>query len=165
MLIAGTQKLSLVDYPGHLAAVIFTAGCNFRCGYCHNPGLVLFDGRETIATEDFLSELSRRRNMIEGVVISGGEPTLFPDLPEFAESLKEMGFLVKLDTNGSDPDMVFRMLRDRVIDYVAMDVKTSLSRYEEVTGVKGIAPLIEESIRWIMLSCVPYEFRTTCVPG
>lgn len=165
MRLAGLQKLSLVDYPRHLASVVFVQGCNFRCGYCHNPELVTQEKDFGLAAEDVLADIRSRKGMIEGVVITGGEPTLFPGTYEFIERIKEMGLLVKLDTNGSNPAMLLELLRDKYIDHVAMDIKTSLSKYHLVTDIPDIGKNIIESAMWVMLSTIPYEFRTTCVPG
>ncbi|MFC1643731.1 anaerobic ribonucleoside-triphosphate reductase activating protein [Candidatus Omnitrophota bacterium] len=165
MIIAGLQNLSLVDYPGHLASVVFVQGCNFRCGYCYNPDLVTLDKHFDFSEEDIFDSITRRKEMIEGVVITGGEPTIYKDLPDFVRRLKNEGFKVKLDTNGSNPAQLEYMLRASLLDYIALDIKTSLPKYTIVTDQKGIEEAVSESIRLTMLSTVPYEFRTTCVPG
>ena len=165
MRIAGLQKLSLVDYPGHLAAVVFLQGCNFRCGYCHNPGIITLDQDFGCDTEDVLSEIARLKDKIEGVVVTGGEPTMTPELIDLIDRIKKTDLLVKLDTNGSDPSMLAELYRLRLVDYIALDIKTSLGKYGLVTDVKGIADTVAESVMWLKLSYISSEFRTTCVPG
>ena len=165
MIIAGSQKLSLVDYPGHLSSVVFLQGCNFKCAYCQNPDLIPYAEKFEFSEKDFFDHISGRKKMIEGVVVTGGEPTIHSDLPVFLKKIKNAGFKVKLDTNGSDPRMLEQLIRDTVLDYVAMDIKTSFSKYSDVSNVPGIAEKVIESISLILLSTTPYEFRTTCVPG
>lgn len=163
MNIQGLQKLTLLDYPGHMACTVFTGGCNFRCPYCHNSGLVLAPhSSEGITTEEFFAFLDSRRGKLEGVCITGGEPTLQPDLPEFLRRIHASGFLVKLDTNGSNPKLLATLLEEKLVDYVAMDIKNCLSRYGETVGVPNYSTAnVEESIR-LLLSCdIDYEFRTT----
>ncbi len=165
MVIAGLQNLSLVDYPGHLALTVFVQGCNFRCGYCHNPELVTLDAQFECTEEQVLACISNRKDKIEGVVITGGEPTLYRDIPDFAKEVKKMGLKVKLDTNGSNPDRIMGLLRASLIDYVSIDIKTAPSRYDLVTDSENMADHLSESVYTVMLSTIPYEFRTTCVPG
>lgn len=165
MVIAGLQNLSLVDFPGYLASTVFVQGCNFRCGYCQNPDLVTLDKPFKFPEQRIFDLVTRRKKMIEGIVISGGEPSIYDDLPVFAKRIKEQGFKVKLDTNGSNPDQLEQMFRDRLLDYVALDLKTSFPKYNLVTDRPDIEEAVSESIRFIMLSTVPYEFRITCVPG
>ncbi len=165
MMIAGLQNLSLVDFPGHLASAVFMQGCNFRCGYCHNPDLVTFEKRFNCSKKEVLDFISRRKEMIEGVVITGGEPTLYNDLTDFMSRIKDMGFKIKLDTNGSHPARIRDILQSGLVDYMALDIKTSFGRYSLITGQENIGEAVSESIRHIMLSMIPYEFRTTCVPG
>jgi len=160
--IGGLQKVSFIDYPGKISAIIFTQGCNFRCPYCHNPELVdssLFD--EPLDIEEIFSFLKSRKGKIDGVVITGGEPTIQPDLKEFIKEIKQMGFFVKLDTNGTNPDVVRELLRDRMIDYIAMDIKAPLEKYKDVVRVNLNIDDIKESISLIMSSSIDYEFRTT----
>jgi len=164
MKIAGLRNLSLVDFPGQLAATVFVQGCNFRCGYCHNPELIE-PGEGTIGEKEVLDRICRRNKIIEAVVITGGEPTIFPDLGDFARDIKEKGFKVKLDTNGANPYNLEGLFRKWSVDYVALDIKTSLDKYHLVTDNKNIREVILKSIYLIMLSTVPYEMRTTCVPG
>jgi pyruvate formate lyase activating enzyme len=160
--IGGLQKVSMIDYPGKLSAVIFLSGCNFHCPYCHNPELAAVAAVTRIAEEDVMSYLDARRNLLDGVVISGGEPTLQPGLPDLCRALKACGYAVKLDTNGSVPDMLQALIRDRLIDCIAMDVKTDPDRYAPVLCTPDPAAAIRASIALIMRSGLPYEFRTTC---
>ena len=161
------QKFSLIDYPGKISAIIFTQGCNFRCPYCHNPELVnpeLFT--ETLEEEAIFSFLRKRKNKLDAVVITGGEPTLQPDLMEFAEKIKEMGYLVKLDTNGSNPELLRKLINRALVDYVAMDVKSQLdeSSYCKVTQSPNMLGEVKKSIRILLEGEIKYEFRTTVVP-
>ncbi len=165
MIIAGLQNLSLVDFPGHLAAIVFVQGCNFRCGYCHNPNLVTFNKRFDFPQEKVFDHILRRNKIIEGVVITGGDPAVHPDLPEFIKCVKNTGLKVKLDTNGSNPEQLENLLRARLLDYIAIDIKTSFSKYSLVTDQNDVVESVKKSIYITMLSTVPYEFRTTCVPG
>lgn len=165
MRIAGLQNLSLVDYPGKVAAAIFVHGCNFKCGYCHNPDLLKSECSYSTTEEEVLDYLTRRKHVLDGVVISGGEPTLYPDLPDFTAKIKATGLDVKLDTNGADPVMLETMLKGHLLDYVAIDIKTSPSKYHLVTDKPDVENAFLASVRLAMLSTVPYEFRTTCMPG
>jgi len=165
MIIKGIQKLTLLDFPGRVACTIFTAGCNFRCPFCHNGALVLGgagDG-QIIPVDELLDFLRARRGRLTGICISGGEPTLQPDLEEFIRRVRELGYAVKLDTNGYRPDVLGRLISEGLVDYIAMDIKTSRERYSEVAGVDVDVSLIEESAALLMRSGVPYEFRTTVV--
>ena len=168
MLIKGLQKLTLLDFPEKMACTLFTFGCNFRCPFCHNASLVLADRADDsiISEEEFFSFLQKRRGMLEGVCISGGEPTLQPDLPAFIRRIRDLGFAVKLDTNGYRPAVLRALIDGGLVDYVAMDVKNSLSRYPETVGITRFdtAPL-EESLDLLMENRVPFEFRTTLVRG
>ena len=155
----------MVDFPGRLAAVVFAQGCNFRCGYCHNPELVDLHARFDYDAERALIDLSGQKNRIEGVVVTGGEPTIYPGLAEFLEKIKELGFLVKLDTNGSNPGLLWELLRAQLVDYVSVDIKTSPGRYSLVCDRPDMGSLVLESARCVMLATIPYEFRITCVPG
>ncbi|TAJ13969.1 anaerobic ribonucleoside-triphosphate reductase activating protein [Marinilabiliaceae bacterium JC017] len=173
MRIGGFTKQTLIDYPGKLAAMIFTQGCNFRCGYCHNPQLVLphlINESTPIATEEVLQWIQTRKNWLDAVVISGGEPTLHNDLPEFIAQIKGMGLAVKLDTNGSNPLMLKKLIREHLVDYVAMDIKhlPSCRDYEKVIGLKNTEKLIrriEQSMIILQQAGIDYEFRTTYIPG
>ena len=165
MRILGLQKLSLVDFPGKVAATVFTGGCNLRCPFCHNAPLVL-PGRGTSALDagEVLDFLASRRGLLDGVVLSGGEPLLQPDAADFLAEVKAMGFAVKLDTNGCHPDALADILDRRLADYVAMDIKNSLEKYPWTVGVPGFdtAP-VERSARLLMEGPADYEFRTTLV--
>ena len=165
MRISGLQKLSMVDYPGKLAATVFTGGCDLRCPFCHNAPLVL-PGRGTSALDagGVLDFLASRRGLLDGVVLSGGEPLLQPDAADFLAEVKAMGFSVKLDTNGCHPDALADILDRRLADYVAMDIKNSLEKYPWTVGVPGFdtAP-VERSARLLMEGPADYEFRTTLV--
>lgn len=166
MRIGGIQKCSLIDFPGKVSAVLFTQGCPWRCHYCHNARLVFperFD--PPILEKEVFSFLRRRREQLDGVVVSGGEPTLQPDLPEFIREIKEMGFAVKLDTNGFRPDVVEKVIRLELVDYIAMDVKAPLDSYETVVGARVDTGKIKRSISIIINSGIDHEFRTTAVPG
>lgn len=165
MIIAGLQKLSLVDYPGYLASAVFVQGCNFRCGYCQNPDLITRKKQFDISEKEILTFLKGKTSKIEGVVITGGEPTIYRDLPEFIKKIKELGFKVKLDSNSSNPDLIKKMLKENLLDYISLDVKTSLDKYHLVTSEKDIEKKISECIKTVSSSQVPYELRTTCVPG
>ncbi|MBX9032952.1 anaerobic ribonucleoside-triphosphate reductase activating protein [Gordonibacter massiliensis (ex Traore et al. 2017)] len=166
MRIAGLQKLTLLDYPEHTAATVFLPGCNFRCPFCHNAALVL-DPNDTsgdTAVEEFFAFLDKRHGLLDGVCITGGEPLLQPDLADFCARIKHAGFSVKLDTNGSFPEVLRALVEAELVDYVAMDVKNAPERYAETVGVPGfdIAP-ISDSISYLLSDVVPYEFRTTVV--
>jgi pyruvate formate lyase activating enzyme len=164
--LAGLQKTTLIDFPGKVACTVFTRGCNLRCPYCHNPELIPCDsdGHDLLAEEDFFSFLQSRRGLLDGVCITGGEPTIQPDLVEFAEKVRDLGFFVKLDTNGTRPQTLKALLEERVLDFVAMDVKTTKENYDRELGFDGDAGVIAESIGIIKESGVEYEFRTTVVP-
>ena len=165
MLIGGLQKTSLSDFPGKISAIVFTIGCNFRCGYCHNPELYSLKTANKIAERDVLSFLEKRKGKLEGVVITGGEPTLQNDLEPFIKKVKKIGYLVKLDTNGSNPDIVARLLQNKLLDYIAMDIKAPLYKYETTAKRKIDAVKIKKSIDLIMNSGIYYEFRTTVIHG
>lgn len=172
MRICGFQKTTLLDYPEHVAATIFLGGCNFRCPFCHNRDLVLHpDEAEPFSEDEILSYLRKRKGILQGVCITGGEPTLSSDLPLFIRKIKELDYLVKLDTNGSNPDMLKQLYRAHLIDYVAMDIKSGLSGYGHVCGLPEMSEQmisnIRESIRFLIKETdalrFQYEFRTTCV--
>jgi pyruvate formate lyase activating enzyme len=162
--IAGLQKHSLIDYPGKVACVVFFAGCNFRCPYCHNADLVRGRADDPMDIDAFRRFLGKRRGFLDGVVISGGEPTLQEGLSAFCREIREMGFSVKLDTNGSKPDVVAKLIAEGVLDFIAMDIKTDPERYVSM-GLfpDGDAACIFESIERIKRSGIASEFRTTCV--
>lgn len=162
--IRGLQKTTLVDYPGKVAATVFLGGCNMRCPYCHNPGLV-FRTADVISEESVLKTLSENKKWIDAVCITGGEPTLQEDLPLFARKLKDLRLLVKLDTNGTNPEMIKQLLREKLLDYIAMDIKGAPEDYEKSCGVKVDIDKVKKSAEIIMKSGIDYEFRTTVVPG
>ena len=168
MRIGGLQKLTLLDYPGKVACTVFLSGCNLRCPYCHNPGLVLPEQSEgsEIPEAEVLSFLERRKGKLDGVCITGGEPTLQPELPEFLEKLRRLGYAVKLDTNGCYPEALADILERGLVDYVAMDIKNCREKYALTVGRPDfdLAP-VEASIRLLRTSGVTYEFRTTLVNG
>lgn len=170
MLIGGIHTLTLLDFPGKVACLVFTAGCNMRCGYCHNAEFVLPEEikklqNDFIPPEKIYSFLETRKGLLDGVAITGGEPTIHADLPDFIRKIKEMGFLVKLDTNGTNPEMLEALFAEKLLDYVAMDVKASQGKYDTMTGVNNNLEKIKKSRDLIMNSGVDYEFRTTVVKG
>ncbi len=167
MQIHGFAKLTLLDYPGRIAATVFTGGCNFRCPFCHNAVLVLDPNAQPLIPEDeVLRELESRKNKLEGVCITGGEPTLNRDLPEFIEKVRALGLLVKLDSNGTAPDMIADLINRGLIDYIAMDIKSSPEGYSKAVGLKDMSmDNIFRSVDLIMQSGIDYEFRTTVVDG
>lgn len=154
---------SFIDYPKKISMVIFTAGCNFRCSYCHNPELVEPE-LPFMAEDKALKKIEAKKEWIDGVVITGGEPTLHADLPDFIKKLKAMGLMIKLDTNGSNPEMLKKLIDEGLIDYVAMDIKASLEEYKKTTCTSFDYNLIKKSIELIKTSNIEYEFRTTIVP-
>lgn len=165
MLICGLQKLSLLDYPDKMAATVFTGGCNFRCPFCHNAPLVTDVQRcPVISEEEVLELLKKRAGILDGVCITGGEPLLQRDIREFIARVKDIGYLVKLDTNGSMPDRLGELIKSGLIDYIAMDIKNCREKYAVTAGWDGLdIGKIEESVRLIMNSGIDYEFRTTLV--
>lgn len=164
MYIKGLQKLTLLDFPGKMACTVFVGGCNFRCPFCHNASLVTRIDGSFIGEDEIFSFLQRRRGILEGVCISGGEPTLMPDLEDFIRRVRQLGYKVKLDTNGYRPDILSRLIDEGLLDYVAMDIKSSREGYSEATGIDGIdISKIEESVAKLGENKVPYEFRTTLV--
>lgn len=167
MKIHGFNKTTLLDYPGHVAATVFTGGCNFRCPFCHNGELVLKpETQPLIPEEEVLAHLKKRQGILEGVCITGGEPTLQPDLADFMKKLKALGYLVKLDTNGYHPEVLRQLLAEGLPDYVAMDIKASPENYGAAAGCPGLdISRIEESIDLIKNCGILYEFRTTVVQG
>jgi pyruvate formate lyase activating enzyme len=163
--IGGLRKTSLIDYPDKICCVVFLAGCNFHCPYCHNPDLArgMTDDAANIPADQIPSFLDSRRSLLDAVVISGGEPTLQPGLAMLCEKIKQLGYAVKLDTNGSRPRILQKLLGAGLIDYVAMDIKTDPAHYSPLIQTKGHPDRILESIRIIMDTAPAYEFRTTCV--
>ncbi len=167
MTIAGLQKTTLIDYPGKIACTVFTHGCNFRCPFCHNPELVIkrLHKKNIIFEKDFFAFLGKRKKMLDAVVITGGEPCLHPDLLDFVKKIKKEKFLVKLDTNGSMPDVLEALLSENLLDYIAMDIKSSLDTYPKLSGGFDSFKKILRSIDMLQNSKVDYEFRTTVVKG
>ena len=166
MKIGTIQKISLIDYPGKISAVIGTQGCNMHCFWCHNCYLIPYDyspSSQPIDEDDFFQFLNERVNFLDAVVISGGEPTLHADLLEFCERIKVLGFYVKLDTNGTNPAMLHELIDNSLLDYVAMDIKTDAEQYDKLGREKFEMDDIIESVNIILSANIPYEFRTTCV--
>ncbi len=166
MVFGGIQKNSFIDFPGKTCCVLFLSGCNFQCPYCHNPGLVRADpAAPPLAEEGVYDFLEKRRGLLDGVVVSGGEPTLNKDLEGLCERLKNLGYPVKLDTNGSRPNRLRQLIQKGLVDYIAMDVKTDPAHYHGLGGETLNPDLILASIRIILESGIPHEFRTTCIRG
>lgn len=164
MKFCGIEHLSLVDYDSKLTCTLFTNACNFQCRFCHNQNLVYSNNLQEIPFEDILDYLKTRKNYLEAVCISGGEPTLHSDLPNYIQKIKNLGYLIKLDTNGTNPKMLKHLIDNKLVDYIAMDIKTDLKNYPEITNVKHINLMnIQESINIIQNSNIDYEFRTTLV--
>jgi pyruvate formate lyase activating enzyme len=174
VILGGLQKLTLIDYPGHIAATVFTVGCNFRCPFCHNPELVsgsVFPASGTLEKE-FFELLKNRKGKLEGICITGGEPTIQPDIIDFIRKIKDLGFKVKLDTNGARPDVLRVLFSEkpalpagRLLDFVAMDIKSHLDDYSKTTNSKVDIERIKLSVDLIRNSGIDYEFRTTVVSG
>lgn len=160
MLIGGLQKTSLIDFPKRIAAIVFTHGCNFRCPYCHNPELVT-SNHESLDDNFVFDFLKTRQGKLKGVVITGGEPCLQKDLPEFLTRVKSMGFDIKLDTNGSHFSVLEKIISEKLADYIAMDIKGPLEKYETIAGTNINLQNLEKSVKLIMSSGIDYEFRTT----
>lgn len=167
MIFGGLQKITLVDYPKKIVATVFTVGCNFYCPFCHNPELVnpeLIKKQPLISEKEVLNFLNERKGMLEGICITGGEPTLQKDLKNFIKKVKKLGYLVKLDTNGSNPVILKELIKEKLIDYVAMDIKAPLQKYHLYTKGIDFTNEIEKSIKILMNSFIDYEFRTTLDP-
>ena len=163
-MIAGLQKMTLLDFPGKVACTVFLQGCNYRCPFCHNSELLSGKGEPVMDTDGFLSFLKSRKGLLDGVCISGGEPTLCPELEPLLRSVKALGYAVKLDTNGSRPEILKQLVSAGLVDYVAMDVKNSPARYPETTGAANADLLaVEDSLRFLLSGQVGYELRTTVV--
>ena len=164
MKIAGMQKLSLVDYPEKMCCTLFTSGCNFRCPFCHNAGLVVRPAEDILTNQEVFDYLSKRKGMLQAVTISGGEPTLQKGLKEFVQQVKDLGYLVKLDTNGTNPNLLIDLVESRLVDYVAMDIKNSKQKYALTCGLDHMdLSAVEQSVNFLMSGKVPFEFRTTVV--
>lgn len=163
MKISGLQKLTLLDYPGKMACTVFTYGCNFRCGFCHNALLVTEENSDNISEDEFFSFLKKRQGILDGVCISGGEPTLQKDLCDFIKKVKALGYAVKLDTNGTNPELLKTLLEENLLDYVAMDIKNSPEKYNLTCGCEVDISAVKESVSLLKGSNIDYEFRTTTV--
>ena len=168
MRIGGLQKLTLLDYPGLMACIVFIQGCNFRCPFCHNKELVLpttMDGG--IGEEEIMDYLKKRQTILEGVVITGGEPLLWTDLRKLLEKIEGLGYKIKLDTNGSFPERLEALIEEGLVDYVALDIKQAPARYSTATGIPGndVTILINRSLEYLRKSGTPFEIRTTLVKG
>lgn len=166
MKIFGLEKLSMVDFEGHLCSTVFTAGCNFRCPFCHNSDLVEGKNLHQIPEAEFFAFLDKRKGLLDSVCISGGEPTLQSDLVDFIRKIKDKGYLVKLDSNGTNPTLLKNIIENKLVDYIAMDIKNSLDSYRMTVG-QGFYDLenIKQSVELLKQGQVPYEFRTTLVKG
>lgn len=164
-MIGGLQKVTLLDFPGKVACTVFLTGCNLRCPYCHNPDLVLTkDNGKYISEKEFFEFLLSRKGKLDGVCITGGEPTLYPNLTNLIRRIREMGFLVKLDSNGTAPEILKPLLREKLLDYVAIDIKNAPSQYAETCGA-DVIEYVEKSVALLKNSNIDYEFRTTvCHP-
>lgn len=166
MTINGFQKTTLLDYPGKVACTVFTGGCNLRCPFCHNAGLVLCSESEAVDEEVFFSFLKKRKGILDGVVITGGEPLLHPELFDFLHKIRDLGFLIKLDTNGTKPDMLRRIVEEGLADRIAMDIKNSPEVYFAAVGINDFCISDVEASKNFLMSCgIKYEFRTTVVKG
>ena len=163
-MICGLQKMTLLDFPGKIACTVFLGGCNFRCPFCRNSELFMGKPEKLMEDEEFFAFLKSRRGLLDGVCVSGGEPTLYKTLPDFLAKIKEMGFLVKLDTNGYRPEVLKALVQQGLVDYVAMDVKNSPAMYAQTVGLEKMElSSIEESLRFLIGGELPYELRTTLV--
>ena len=163
-MIAGLQKMTLLDFPGKVACTVFLQGCNFACPFCHNSQLLPFQGEAAMTQAELLRFLEKRVGILDGVCITGGEPTMSPDLENLLRRIKTLGYAVKLDTNGSHPALLRHLAEEKLVDYVAMDVKNCPSRYGETAGVPGLKlSALEESLAFLLGGSVPYELRTTLV--
>jgi len=163
MKIGGLEKFTLIDYPGKISAIVFTVGCNFRCPFCHNPSLVEETEETDIKTEEVLTFLKKRIGSLDAVTITGGEPTMHKDLIPFMRKIKKLGFLIKLDSNGTNPLVLKKVIKEKQVDYLAMDIKSSPEKYMQTVGRPIEIKKIKESVNIIMKSGIPYEFRTTVV--
>lgn len=163
VLIAGHLKVSLLDYPKKVATTVFLRGCNFNCAYCHNHDLIGMEGNEAISEEALFTYLKKRQGVLDGVCITGGEPLMSADLPHFLEKIKAMGYLIKLDTNGSFPKRLKALVERALVDYVAMDIKTSFNTYPKLIDKRGFEAEVRESFIYLNACTLPHEFRTTFI--
>lgn len=163
-MIAGLQKMTLLDFPGRVACTVFLQGCNFRCPFCHNTDLLPPEGEELMTEDALIAFLEKRTELLDGVCITGGEPTLYRGLPDLLRRIKALGYAVKLDTNGFQPKVLQALVEEQLIDYVAVDAKNSPGRYAETVGVPGLRlDKLEQTLRYLMEDPIPYELRTTVV--
>ncbi len=160
MKIGGLLKFSMIDFPGYISAIVFTQGCNIRCKYCHNPELLPLQADTSYSEEEILFYLEKRKNCLEGLVITGGEPTLQPDLKDFIIKVRAFGYKIKLDTNGTNPDMVKQLIQENLVDFIAMDIKAPFDKYALVCGPVN-TDKVKETMSLIINSGIPYQFRTT----
>lgn len=164
MIINGMQKVTLLDYPNNIACMIFTSGCNFKCPYCHNSSLIKQNKEGLISEKEVFDYLKKRKNILDGLVISGGEPTVQKDLIEFINKVKRLGYKIKLDTNGYKPDVLKEIIDNNLVDYIAMDIKNTFSKYNQIINIKNPkVELLKESIELIKNSNIDHEFRTTII--
>lgn len=164
MKIHGLQKMTLLDFPGKVACTVFLGGCDMRCPFCHNAEIISMDAPAEMEEEEFFAFLSKRQGLLDGVAFTGGEPTLRPDLMDVMKRIREMGFLIKLDTNGNHPDRLIEIVEAGLVDYVAMDIKNSPAKYGETIGIPGFdITKVKKSVEFLKSGKVDYEFRTTCV--
>lgn len=163
MRLGGLVKTSLIDYPGRVSCVVFTQGCNFRCGFCHNPDLIPSEGG-TLSEIEFFEFLEKRKGKLDGVVVTGGEPTIQADLPNFLARIRDHGFSIKLDTNGGNPEVLQQLIRAELVDFIAMDIKGPFEKYSQICRFDNIEN-IRKSIQIILDSGLPHEFRTTVLPA
>lgn len=166
LIICGLQKTTLLDYPGYVAATIFTGGCNFRCPFCHNSEILGNDAPPLYSPDDILAFLKKRSRILDGVCISGGEPCLQPEaLEDFILQVRSLGLRIKLDTNGSRPQVIRHLAEQGLLDYIAMDIKAGPEHYPTVCGISPDIDSVQESVQWLLSGAVPFEFRTTAVKG
>jgi pyruvate formate lyase activating enzyme len=163
MTISGLQKMTLLDYPGHIACTVFLGGCNFSCPYCYNSSLICYKSNPIISQEEFFAFLEKRKGKLDGVAITGGEPLLNNDIKDFIKRIKGMGFLVKIDTNGSYPEVLEDLINQNLVDYVAMDIKNSIHKYNLTTNSNVDISKIKRSVDILLANKIDYEFRTTVV--
>ena len=161
MIISGFQKLTLLDYPNKLASIVFTQGCNFKCAYCQNSDLLSIKTEGLIDEKEIFDYLKKRKKVLDGVVITGGEPTIQPNLTLFIQRVKDLGLKVKLDTNGSNPEIIKKLLKEDLVDYIAMDIKTDFDKYGDIIKINWNMDNIKKSIKLIRESTIEHEFRTT----
>ncbi len=165
MIFRGLQKTTLIDYPNEVACTLFVDKCNFRCPYCQNPSLVLEEAEESISEREVLEFLRKRKNVLDAVCITGGEPTLHSGLKHFIQRVKELGYKVKLDTNGTNPGMLRELIEEKLADYIAMDIKAPIEKYDKAANVIVDKEAVQKSVELLKSSGIDYEFRTTVVPG